>query len=94
MKPEIKEKWVKALRSGRYKQGRGRLLRRMARGDYHCCLGVLCAVTRRDPQGWSLSPTLRKKFGLRSEQTAALERMNDDDGKTFREIADYIEANL
>ena len=41
MKKEIADKWIKALRSGKYKQGRGRL-------NYHdkelCCLGVLCEV--------------------------------------------------
>lgn len=40
MKQEIMEKWVEALRSGRYEQGRGRL----RRGDKYCCLGVLCEV--------------------------------------------------
>lgn len=39
MKPAIKRAWVKALRSGKYKQGRGRL--RMRENTF-CCLGVLC----------------------------------------------------
>lgn len=38
MNPEIKAKWVAALRSGDYEQGSGRL--RDDRGM--CCLGVLC----------------------------------------------------
>jgi len=38
MKKEIADKWVRALRSGEYKQGNGSLLRD---GNY-CCLGVLC----------------------------------------------------
>lgn len=37
------EKWVKALESGRYKQGKKRLKTRT--GNY-CCLGVLCAISR------------------------------------------------
>jgi len=39
MKPEIKARWVEALRSGKYEQGRGAL-----RSDTNqfCCLGVLC----------------------------------------------------
>ncbi len=38
MNPTVKEKWVKALRSGEYNQGTGCL-----RSDNgHCCLGVLC----------------------------------------------------
>lgn len=39
MNPEIKAKWVSALRSGEYKQGRGRL---RSPQDGFCCLGVLC----------------------------------------------------
>ena len=40
MNPEIKERWLKALRSGEYKQGTGWL---QMDGKY-CCLGVLCAI--------------------------------------------------
>ncbi len=39
MKSKIKEKWVAALRSGKYKQGGGQL--KTLSGTY-CCLGVLC----------------------------------------------------
>ena len=38
MKPEIKDKWVAALRSGRYKQTNHVL---QSEGGF-CCLGVLC----------------------------------------------------
>ncbi len=38
MNPEIKAKWVAALRSGEYKQATGRL----RVDDSFCCLGVLC----------------------------------------------------
>lgn len=39
---ELKAKWVKALRSGEYKQGHGSLCRRADDGSYSfCCLGVL-----------------------------------------------------
>lgn len=46
MNPEIKAEWLKALRSGDYKQGDQRL---KGRNDYddtvrHCCLGVLCEL--------------------------------------------------
>lgn len=36
------QKWVKALRSGAYQQGRNRL--HSVQGDTYCCLGVLCAI--------------------------------------------------
>ena len=38
MKKEIKELWIKALNSGKYVQGKGRLRSE----DNFCCLGVLC----------------------------------------------------
>jgi hypothetical protein len=41
MKPEVKAAWVKALRSGDYKQGRSVLRRN---DDTYCCLGVLCEL--------------------------------------------------
>jgi hypothetical protein len=34
----VKEKWLKALRSGDYQQGRGAL----RKDEAFCCLGVLC----------------------------------------------------
>jgi hypothetical protein len=41
----IKKKWVAALRSGEYKQGRGWLRQIDAKGvERFCCLGVLCDI--------------------------------------------------
>lgn len=50
MNPEIKAKWVAALRSGKYQQGTGYLKRREANSaEYqHCCLGVLCELALED----------------------------------------------
>jgi hypothetical protein len=41
MKPEVKAEWVKALRSGEYRQGT-HALRSLT--DKFCCLGVLCEL--------------------------------------------------
>jgi hypothetical protein len=38
MNPQIKQKWLSALRSGDYQQTQGRLRKE----DKFCCLGVLC----------------------------------------------------
>jgi hypothetical protein len=38
---KIKDKWVKALRSGKYKQGKGYLRADEGDGECYCCLGVL-----------------------------------------------------
>lgn len=44
MNKEVKEKWVAALRSGKYKQGKHAL--RM--DDQFCCLGVLCDLATQE----------------------------------------------
>jgi len=45
MKKEIAKKWVKALRSGKYKQGDGYLKEYNSKNQpRHCCLGVLCEL--------------------------------------------------
>lgn len=41
MNPEVKRKWVEALRSGKYKQGKERLC---DKDNNFCCLGVLCDI--------------------------------------------------
>lgn len=41
MKPEVKEKWVAALRSGEHEQGTAGALNESGQ---LCCLGVLCEV--------------------------------------------------
>jgi hypothetical protein len=46
MNPEVKKRWVEALRSGKFAQGTGVLHR--AQDDTFCCLGVLCAVAVED----------------------------------------------
>lgn len=42
MKPEIRKKWAKALRSGRYTQGKGQM--HSAVSNTYCCLGVLTSL--------------------------------------------------
>jgi hypothetical protein len=44
MNPEVKEKWLTALRDGQYLQGRERLTTLTADEQRHCCLGVLCQL--------------------------------------------------
>lgn len=45
MDKNIKEKWITALRSGNFKQGRGALRSQAEDGsERFCCLGVLCEV--------------------------------------------------
>lgn len=48
MNPEIKARWVAALRSGEYEQATGQL--RNEHGEF-CCLGVLCDLLQ--PSDWN-----------------------------------------
>ena len=101
-KQEFKEKWLKGLRSGEYKQGKGQL--RTKDGKY-CCLGVAAVVNgmQMDRCGEGL---LDEKGHFRGynpiakiigdDNVGTLYQMNDSmtDGKTFEEIADWIEKNI
>lgn len=49
LKHEVKEKWLKALRSGEYKQGRNTLYNPDT--DQYCCLGVLCELAFQERVG-------------------------------------------
>lgn len=101
MDKKLKTKWVKSLRSGKYKQGK--LLLRST-DDKFCCLGVLCTVLDKtkwlrssdgpvyEYMGWTsvLKEKLRKKIGLSEKIQDALIEMNDS-GKRFSTIANFIE---
>lgn len=102
MNKELKEKWVAALRSGKYHQAK-RCLNHL---DMFCCLGVACDISglgqwssseyfvegESKSSGW-LSHEMRERYGLSAGDSMALAVLNDD-GKTFLQIADHIEQNL
>jgi hypothetical protein len=55
MNQDIKKKWVEALRSGEYEQGKDQL---RSSDDEFCCLGVLCDVAHKEGLGqWHLDDT-------------------------------------
>lgn len=89
MDKKIKDKWIKALRSGRYKQIQGRL---HDNGAY-CCLGVLCRVQKiplAKFDGLSI-PDEKHQAGLSAKFINTLVRMNDNKLKSFEQIANHIE---
>ena len=106
MKRAIKQKWIAALRGGLFKQGKGRL----RNGENECCcLGVLCDIVdpkgwsnfkaefnEYDYRNrWSYPPPVfLNHVGLTDVQIGELGKLNDDEGRSFIEIADYIEKNL
>ncbi len=51
MKAEVKEKWLKALRSGEYKQAKYGLKSKFEDGSVgYCCLGVLCDIIAKEDE--------------------------------------------
>lgn len=100
MKKELKGKWVAALRSGEYKQGKFSLCNDAGE---HCCLGVLHRVAGVDPlsndethvlwnTGWS--PQTRELLGKDDAHHLYPLTHQNDRGDSFSKIADYIEENV
>lgn len=106
MNRDVKARWIKALRSGEYKQGTGKL--KSKQNDF-CCLGVLCDLHSKETgEDWidnlyhTGTLTYRGENGnlnqdvldwaeLTLEENATLIDMNDNDRYTFPEIAKFIE---
>jgi hypothetical protein len=51
MQSDLKQKWIEALRSGEYKQGKGGLVTYTNEEPFYCCLGVLCDLLAKDGIG-------------------------------------------
>ena len=102
--PELKAKWLEALRNNQYEQGRERL----HNNGRYCCLGVLAVVSGAPVEAINLKGTLveydapKLRSFLRQDMDreiqCKLENMNDGvEGErqhSFSEIADWVEANL
>lgn len=57
MDPSVKLRWVRALRSGEYKQGQGFLRQTLNNGELlYCCLGVLCELYSREYGNYHFEP--------------------------------------
>lgn len=109
MNKEAKQKWIEALRSGEFKQTQGALKRKEVDNFKYCCLGVLCEIqddvgwrssdgikyaNYHDSESCLFLPfDLLTDLNIKESDQSELVDMNDD-GKTFEEIADYIEKNL
>ena len=108
MRQDIAIKWVEALRSGKYQQGKFSL---RSHDDRYCCLGVLCDVLKEQiGLEWRQKSSLTAPFvfgtqisvlsndiinlvGMKQTEQDILSSMNDLEEKSFAEIADYIDAN-
>ena len=100
MNKQLKSKWVKALRSGKYRQGVGSLKYRdaLAHRTKYCCLGVLQELMPEKLQSSGeqtyLGEDQLKLAGLTHKNQDKLANLNDIDRLSFPEIADYIEQKL
>lgn len=95
MDQELKKQWVDALRSGKYSQCTGTL----TDGEGYCCLGVLATIRGRlDDDGYCTDMCEDGDVDVPPEWVDArnprLIHLNDTQGASFNEIADWIEANL
>ncbi len=92
-----KDQWLAALRSGEYRQGSGDL----HKDGRFCCLGVYAhAVHGCIPSSMSYMASLSGYLeiydlgeGFGQSVQAELAAMNDN-GQSFAQIADFIEANI
>lgn len=107
MNPEVKTKWLAALRSGKYRQGKYWFRSRDGR---YCAFGVLvhsCGFgrwtggPRESLFGWEPAESgegdplkaVCEFAGITSTQLSEVATRNDR-GESFEEIADFVEANL
>ena len=81
-------RWVEALRSGNYEQGKGRL--KSLTGQY-CCLGVYCELYR--PKDIALRMAMPDANVLSDDADWELASLNDG-GVPFEVIAGIIHHNF
>jgi hypothetical protein len=95
MKKEIKKKWIDALRSGEYKQTRGRL----RFDDCYCALGVLADIVVKEqkldenglPYYWWIDNTFHCKNGIIGYDVSLPYPFRKDTGLEYAEL--IIHAN-
>ena len=91
MKPEIKAKWVEALRSGDFKQGKGYLNNRD--DNSFCCLGVLCEINA-DKRFNKIPVIVNKKNDKEKTIVATSFRIIDDSSETESSIFYLTKNNM
>lgn len=105
---EVIQLWIKALRSGDYKQTRGTLKDNKG----FCCLGVLCDLAAKDGgskwvkaylnssvKEYDGEPETPPKYmmdylGISEDYVAAIIDLNDIEERSFKDIARKLEKDL
>jgi hypothetical protein len=98
---KVKAKWIKALRSGKYLQGRSYLVKEdiVTGKQSYCCLGVACDLGLCKPLNSSCNTHVEEVF-IPMETQTDLAVMNDGSldkrirRKSFIQIANWIQKNL
>lgn len=96
MNKQVMEKWVAALRSGKYKQGKDKLKKKDAKGVIrHCCLGVLCEVYNQENKNKKYTFTDREDQQLLPQEVEQWAEMHSNNGEITRsmDLVHYIEEN-
>ena len=95
----FKNKWIKALKSGKYIQGKDRIYD--VNTDTYCCLGVACDIVNcKSDSNFIIFtnsrkiPKILKGASKENKLVKKLVDMNDYSQKSFKEIAKWIEKNL
>lgn len=98
MDKDIKEKWLKALRSGDYQQCTGELVKELDNGSRgYCCLGVLAEIVdpAREHPSWQgydselLPIEFAKELGLESPEVVSTNHRKSSDP----EVKDTVNGN-
>lgn len=94
MNKSIKKEWIRKLRNGKFTQAQETL--KESKGRY-CCLGVLNTCLpkseRTSVTELYLESKSLKAAGITNRIQQALGKQNDN-GKSFEEISNYIEKRL
>jgi hypothetical protein len=99
--------WITALRSGKYKQGKGQLRctpeRQTVDGNYvpdpknreYCCLGVLAQISPPVRATVSIDDDGALPSNVLPDVTCGrLIKLNDSESRSFKFIAKFIEKNI
>jgi hypothetical protein len=84
------QKWQKALESGEYQQGLGTLYDKET--NSYCCLGVAAKLENIQTTTQSYFK-IEEIYGLTIDDTNKFIKLNDEERKTFKEIAEFIGEN-
>ena len=92
MERSLKDRWIKALRSGQYTQVYGVGRKELGGGAWgYCALGLLVLCEYGEFPKDSPAVTLRLQSHIPVSLLNAVVQWNDKDKLTFSEIADCIE---